>query len=104
MISGFVLLATLQVGKAWSGNAADNPKLQGGVGWLATHQYEGAWPANYLNKQRNPQDNVGKFMRDAATAFAILALSESSEPGLGIAAMLQPEGVLPTGGDVEAER
>jgi squalene-hopene/tetraprenyl-beta-curcumene cyclase len=76
--TGLVVLALQRAGVA-----ADNPMLRRGVGWLVTHQYEGAWPAHYLNKQRNPQDNVGKFMRDAATAFAILALSEPGETGLG---------------------
>ena len=51
-------------------------KLDKGIDWLGAHQREGAWPANYLNKMRDPQDNIGKFMRDAATAFAVLALTE----------------------------
>ena len=52
------------------------------MSWLVSHQKEGTWPANYLNKHRDPQDNVGKFMRDAATAYAILGLTEPSRPGL----------------------
>jgi len=59
-----------------AGVGADNPKLQKAIHWLVTNQNEGAWPANYLNKQRDPQDNLGKFMRDAATAFAVMALAE----------------------------
>ncbi len=62
-----------------AGVGADNPKLQKAIRWLVNNQKEGAWPANYLNKQRDPQDNLGKFMRDAATAFAIMALTETSE-------------------------
>jgi squalene-hopene/tetraprenyl-beta-curcumene cyclase len=71
--TGLVVLAVKR-----GGIAGDNAKLKKGIEWLVTHQKEGAWPANYLNKQRNPQDNIGMFMRDAATAFAILALTESN--------------------------
>ncbi len=76
--TGLVVLALKRVGVA-----ADNPKLQKGVAWLVTRQKEGAWPANYVNRQRDPQHDIGKFMRDAATAFAILALTEPTAPGLG---------------------
>jgi squalene-hopene/tetraprenyl-beta-curcumene cyclase len=75
--TGLVVLALKRAGVA-----ADNPKLQKGIGWLLSKQKEGAWPANYLNKQRDPQNDVGMFMRDAATAFAILALTEPGEPRL----------------------
>jgi hypothetical protein len=51
------------------------------MGWLVTKQKKGAWPAHYLNQHRDPQTNIGKFMRDAATAFAILALTEPPGPG-----------------------
>jgi squalene-hopene/tetraprenyl-beta-curcumene cyclase len=57
------------------GVAADNPRLRKGLAWLAASQKEGAWPANYVNRQRDPHNDIGKFMRDAATGFAILALT-----------------------------
>ena len=72
--TGLVVLALKRAGVA-----ADNPKLQKAIHWLITNQKEGAWPANYLNKQRDPQADIGKFMRDAATAFAIMALTEPVE-------------------------
>ena len=65
-----------------AGVEADDPNLRKAVSWLISHQKEGTWPANYLNKKRDPQDNIGKFMRDAATSFAILGLTEPSRPGL----------------------
>jgi squalene-hopene/tetraprenyl-beta-curcumene cyclase len=55
---------------------ADDPKLQRGIAWLGARQKDGTWPAAYPNRQRDPQTDVGKFMRDAATAFAILGLTE----------------------------
>ena len=75
--TGLVVLALKR-----SGLAADNPRLQNGIRWLVNNQKDGTWPATYPNKQRDPQDNVGKFMRDAATAFAILALTELCKPVL----------------------
>ena len=69
--TGLVVLALKRAGVA-----ADSAKLKKGVGWLVTNQKAGTWPAHYVNKARDPQDNIGKFMRDAATAFAILALTE----------------------------
>jgi squalene-hopene/tetraprenyl-beta-curcumene cyclase len=75
--TGLVVLALKRTGVA-----ADNPGLQKGIAWLVTRQKEGAWPATYLNKRRDPQDHVGKFMRDAATAFATLALTEPPEADL----------------------
>jgi squalene-hopene/tetraprenyl-beta-curcumene cyclase len=56
--------------------AADDAKLQQGIAWLRARQQDGTWPACYPNRSRDPQTDVGKFMRDAATAFAVLALSE----------------------------
>ncbi len=56
--------------------AADPASLQRGVSWLTANQQDGTWPANYPNRARDPQTHVGMFMRDAATAFAVLALTD----------------------------
>jgi squalene-hopene/tetraprenyl-beta-curcumene cyclase len=59
---------------------ADDAKLQRGIAWLRARQKDGTWPATYPNRSRDPQSDVGKFMRDAATAFAVLGLSDG-RPG-----------------------
>ena len=55
------------------------PQVKRGVAWLVAHQdaATGAWSAVSLNKQRDPASDAGKFMTDAATAYAVLALAKA---------------------------
>ena len=65
-----------------AGLPKDNLRVSNGLTWLRQNQDpSGAWRAMSVNKKRSPESrdpakaNVGKFMWDAATGYAVLALS-----------------------------
>jgi squalene-hopene/tetraprenyl-beta-curcumene cyclase len=75
--TGLVVYALEQAGVS-----NDEPGLKRGLEWLAANQQtEGNWPGWSLNKQRDPASDAGRFMSDAATAYAVLALT--SQPPAG---------------------
>ena len=51
-------------------------RLSRGVVWLSEHQdaASGRWTASSVNKARDPSTDIGKFMSDAATSYAAMAL------------------------------
>ena len=53
-----------------------NPKLARALAWLRTHQdpERGCWQSVSMNEQYEPGSMQSKFMADAATSFAVLAL------------------------------
>jgi squalene-hopene/tetraprenyl-beta-curcumene cyclase len=73
--TGVVVFALLQAGVA-----PDEPHLRRALAWLMQNQdeKEGRWLAYSLNKQRDMSSDVGRFMSDAATAYAILALKAAA--------------------------
>ena len=61
-----------------SASPALQPALTRGLAWLRSHQEaSGRWRATSLNKQRDPASDPARFMNDAATAYAVLALTTS---------------------------
>jgi squalene-hopene/tetraprenyl-beta-curcumene cyclase len=73
-----LILHTLQL----AGLPKENPRVSKGLSWLRANQDpSGAWRATSVNKKREPESkdrakaNIGKFMWDAATGYAVLALS-----------------------------
>lgn len=61
-----------------SGISRHNSSLKRGVAWIEQHQEkDGDWPASSMNKKRDPQSDPGRFMSDAATAYAVLALEKA---------------------------
>ena len=72
--------ATGLVTYAWqrAGVSRADVGLENGLVWLRQHQdADGSWPASSLNKDRDPTSDRGRFMRDVATAYAVLALTEA---------------------------
>src|ERR1700733_7808843 len=63
-----------------SGTSRQDPMLMHGLQWLERHQdADGSWSAESLNEKRDPQTDVGRFMTDAATGYAVMALEESRQ-------------------------
>lgn len=73
LATGLVALALQQAGVPPS-----DAHVRKGLAWLAQHQdpSTGMWFAASLNKQRELSSDAGKFMSDAATAYAVLALAQ----------------------------
>ena len=69
--TGLVTLALQQAGLA-----RDHEAVAGGLDWLVRNQApDGSWPASSLNREHDPASDRSRFMRDAATAYAVLALT-----------------------------
>jgi squalene-hopene/tetraprenyl-beta-curcumene cyclase len=70
-------LATLAMQR--SGVQASDPALTRGLDWLRRNQdpATGQWWASSLNKQRDPATDAARFMGDAATAYAVLSLTQA---------------------------
>jgi squalene-hopene/tetraprenyl-beta-curcumene cyclase len=60
-------------------DARTQPQVKRGLAWLVAHQdpATGVWFAASVNKQRDPASDAGRFMSDAATAYAVLALTKA---------------------------
>jgi hypothetical protein len=61
-----------------SGLGPKDEAVRRGVSWLKQHQRkEGGWEASSINKKRDPETDPAKFMSDAATGYAVLALEKA---------------------------
>jgi hypothetical protein len=71
--TGLALLALRQAGVP-----AHSATMEKGRAWLLRNQNrtEGFWPSYSVNKKRDPKTDIGKFMTDAATSFAVMALAD----------------------------
>ena len=72
--TGVVVFVLLQ-----SGVRSDEPHMKRALDWLRSNQdkAEGRWFAYSLNKQHDLFTETGRFMSDAATAYAVLALTQA---------------------------
>jgi hypothetical protein len=70
--TGLIIFALGQAGLS-----RKNSQLNRGLSWLSKNQdsTKGLWPAYSLNKQRDPSADGWLFMSDAATGYAVLALT-----------------------------
>jgi len=62
-----------------SGAGKGTSSLRRGLAWLIANQDRatGRWPGWSVNKNRDPESDIGKFMSDSGTAFAVMALEKS---------------------------
>jgi hypothetical protein len=61
-----------------AGLKKDHPKVKNGMAWLLKNQNvkKGSWPARSVNREQRDQGLMARqFMADAATAYAVLALT-----------------------------
>lgn len=70
--------ATALIVLALESSGNHTPSLTRGLTWLTQHQQsDGTWKAASLNKNRDPESDAYRFMQDAATAYAVLALEQA---------------------------
>jgi hypothetical protein len=62
-----------------SGSNLQGETAKRGLEWLQRHQAsDGSWLTRSINGEIDPQTNIGRFMSDAATAYAVMALESKN--------------------------
>ena len=65
-----------------AGVATEQENVVRALDWLVHNQdVDGRWPSASLNRERDPESERGRIMSDAATAVAVLALTEAQRAG-----------------------
>lgn len=74
--TGLIAMVMQQMVLQQPGIPSSKEPISRSLAWLRANQdpAEGRWPAWSLNKQRELNSDAGRFMSDAATAFAVMAL------------------------------
>lgn len=82
--TGLITLALQEAGVS-----RDNAQLKRGISWLMSNQNaaEGSWPASSVNKRRHLSSDTGRFMSDAATAFAVLSVTQNQRTAHPVASL-----------------
>jgi squalene-hopene/tetraprenyl-beta-curcumene cyclase len=82
--TGLIVLVLQQAGLD-----RNSPPLTRGISWLMANQNaaNGSWTSYSLNKRRDLSSDTGRFMSDAATAYAVLALTENQRPANPVASL-----------------
>ena len=72
-----------------AGVPRENQQLQRGLAWLESHQNQadGSWSSASINKRRPQSSEIARFMSDAATAYAVLALTENQRGASSVASV-----------------
>ena len=72
-----------------AGVPRENGQLRSGLAWLKNNQNmaEGFWPASSVNKRKSMTSDTGRFMSDAATAYAVLALTANQQAATPVASV-----------------
>ena len=87
--TGLAVLALLDVDAR-----RQRPAVRRAVEWLVRKQNtDGYWPASSMNARRDPSSDAGKFMSDAATAYAVLALTAADSRQVAHSAAAQKAGI-----------